>query len=121
MLVFFNRRHAPDWLIIENSDMLVKDVADMNELTSALGAAGYRIVPCLLDSSEFGVPVHRRRSYFLACLVSSTAVKRWNMEAFGAGLTEARRMPPCLSTCLLEDTHPLVKQSLERRLENFKE
>ena len=101
--------------------MLVKDVVDMNELVSALGDAGYKIVPCLLDSSEFGVPVHRRRSYFLACLVSSIAVKSWNMDAFSAGLTEARRMPPCLSTCLLEDTDPYVQQSLERRLENVKD
>ena len=64
--MLYVKKYSPVWLIIENSDMLLEDdVADCTEIMHTLSAMGYYCWPSVFESSEYGVPMSRRRSYIV--------------------------------------------------------
>eukprot|EP00971_Amphidinium_carterae_P290757 5773612-Amphidinium_carterae.1 len=105
----FIHRHAPAYVIFENSDQLIEKAPEWDVVAKCLVQRGYSVHGCLVDSSTYGVPQSRRRSCIAATLNSSPWICRspnWNV--FDTHMQSLQKVPPCLTDCLLPDTHPEV-------------
>ena len=94
--------YSPLWIVLENSDELMDDNPDWTCILSFFQSKGYRCVPCILDTPEFGLPVRRRRGYLVALLIASRLHLLSNLNfsefegTYVSNLNLMRRVPPSL-------------------------
>ena len=86
------QKFGPIWIILENSDELVKDeVADWSRIVTALADRGYKVVTCCLDTVEFGLPCHRGRAYFIALRSMHPGHDIKDLAAFSRAVDQTHR------------------------------
>ena len=113
--------HAPDWVLMENSDTLREgDHLNADLVQAEFSSRGYEISPHIVDTGRYGLPEHRRRSWFLALLVMSRIfrISCWDFffKEFAHWLKVSRRQPPDLIDVVFATNHPSVQAELAERL-----
>jgi hypothetical protein len=114
--------HAPTWIIVENSDVLLdSQKPDFGVFQDELKSRGYATHGVVVETSQFGLPQRRRRSYIVSLLKCGTADFRERpvgqvLTAFVNNLNLCRRDPPCLTTVLLDPSSAEVQRSFQTML-----
>ena len=114
--------HAPDWVILENSDALLDgDRVNFDLMCSEVSSRGYDIKPLILEAMEFAVPTARRRLYLMGVLnlAKSMVIKDANRHwgEVRQLVCRAQRKPPELQDVLLTDDDEAVEDLLQLRKE----
>ena len=118
-------KHGPVWIIIENSDMLLEDdVGDCLTVVAALNDRGYFVLTTVFESSEYGTPMARRRTYLVALAMARTDVHSCStaemFDNFKTKFTNiasrCRRKPPSLFDVLLPPGGPVLESALSEAL-----
>ena len=111
------------WIVLENSDELVKDeVADWSRIVSALNRLGCKVVTICLDTIEFGLPNHRGRAYLVAIRSIHPGHKINDFSLFQQRLVgnigSMRRIPPSCFDILFSPDDPRLQRALTEWLDH---
>ena len=117
--------YSPLWVVLENSDELLEDNPDWTIILSFFQESGYRCVPCILDTQEFGLPARRRRGYLTAILtasrkhsLSNEAFEEFQKEFFIPNLNAMRRIPPSVVDVLERPDSKIVEKAQQDWLDH---
>ena len=121
-IVIFENASTMDDSVLDGDCAMEKN-ANVDIAKSEFASRGYEYQVMFAESSMFGVPQKRRRVYIVVVLVVANAHLDFSGRSIHDTFTTLRslikvckRAPPCASHVLYPNTHPRIKQELERQL-----
>ncbi len=117
-LLAYVRRHAPDVLVLENVEDILKQGPNHDHLLTVLKECGYAAATAEVISRDYRSPQRRRRAYIIAYKVDPSEQFEDVLHAAqqAVALAESLTLPPrALEDVLLPKNSEYLKSELARR------